>query len=404
MNKTKTSIKLAAAIFCFSFALPLAAKAASGAAPAWEFHAGGELWSPLREKDGVIYFGSDDKKIYALDARTHRPRWAVKTGGSVRSAAAFDDRAVLLASDDGKLYSLDRADGKILWTFDLGDANIERKNASFDKTNWDYLKSSPVLADGVVYIGSGDGHVYAIDAKSGVLRWKTATGERVRATPLVHDGRVYIGSWDKNFYCLNAADGAIVWKYRTEGEIQSSATYANGLIVFGGRDPALFALDQSSGELRWKHRYSDGSWVESTAVLADGTLYVGSSDSNKVSAFDPATGKESWSAATGGWSWATPLIDHGVIYIGALGAPSYKSSDKHLTAPGFFAFEAASGKMLWRRPTDNKKKLLNGYVDGGVFAQPVVVDGNVVVPEVRGTLKAVPLRKLIKSCVPTECR
>ncbi len=392
MNNANIFIKLLTTMICLWSALPLVTQAASGVVPAWEFRAGGALWSPLREKDGIIYFGSDDKKIYALDPKQHRPRWVLETGGSVRSAAAFDEAAVLFASDDGKLYSLDRADGKILWTFDLADGNAERSNSSFDTNNWDYLKSSPVVVSGVVYIGSGDGHVYAIDSKSGALRWKAATGGRVRATPLVHEGRVYVGSWDKHFYCLNAADGVIVWKYQTAAEIQSSATYANGVIVFGGRDPALFALDQNSGKLRWKHSYSDGSWVESTAVLADGKLVVGSSDSKKVSAFDPANGKELWASPTGGWSWATPLIDQGIVYIGALGAPTYPSPDKRPTAPGFFAFDLNSGKLRWQHQTLHGKQRLNGYVNGGVVAQALVFDGKLIVADVRGMLKAIPIK------------
>ena len=55
-----------------------------------------------------------------------------------------------------------------------------------------------------VYFGSGDHHVYAVDAGSGALRWKFETGNVVHASPAVADGVVYIGSWDRNLYALNA--------------------------------------------------------------------------------------------------------------------------------------------------------------------------------------------------------
>ena len=55
---------------------------------------------------------------------------------------------------------------------------------------WDYLTSSPAVANGVAYWGSGDGHVYAVDAEAGGELWRFATGGRVRSTPAVVDGGV----------------------------------------------------------------------------------------------------------------------------------------------------------------------------------------------------------------------
>ena len=61
---------------------------------------------------------------------------------------------------------------------------------------YDVFLSSPVVADGTVWFGSGDGHVYALDAATGALRWKFATGGVVHASPALADGTLYVGSWD----------------------------------------------------------------------------------------------------------------------------------------------------------------------------------------------------------------
>ena len=80
---------------------------------------------------------------------------------------------------------------------------------------FDVFLSSPAIANGIVYVGSGDQHVYALDAATGALRWSFATGDVVHASPAIADGVVYVGSWDRNVYALDAATGRERWKYTT---------------------------------------------------------------------------------------------------------------------------------------------------------------------------------------------
>ena len=77
-------------------------------------------------------------------------------------------------------------------------------------------QSSPVVANGVVYVGSIDGNLYALNAGTGALLWKYTTGSAVDSSPAVANGVVYVGSDDNNLYALNASTGALLWKYMTE--------------------------------------------------------------------------------------------------------------------------------------------------------------------------------------------
>ena len=65
------------------------------------------------------------------------------------------------------------------------------------------VDSSPALSDGVVYFGSYDYHLYAVDAKTGKEKWKFKTGDGVSSSPAVVDGVVYFGSWDNHLYALD---------------------------------------------------------------------------------------------------------------------------------------------------------------------------------------------------------
>jgi outer membrane protein assembly factor BamB len=73
------------------------------------------------------------------------------------------------------------------------------------------IRATPIVYDGVVYVGSGDGYFYAIDAKTGVLRWRRATGGAVVSTAAAGAGSLYFASRDGRVYSVRATDGALIW-------------------------------------------------------------------------------------------------------------------------------------------------------------------------------------------------
>jgi outer membrane protein assembly factor BamB len=77
------------------------------------------------------------------------------------------------------------------------------------------LGSSPAVVNGVVYSGSFDGNVYALNATTGAKLWTFTTGSAVLSSPAVANGVVYIGSDDFNVYALNATTGAKLWSFAT---------------------------------------------------------------------------------------------------------------------------------------------------------------------------------------------
>src|SRR3954470_1857551 len=73
------------------------------------------------------------------------------------------------------------------------------------------VMASPAIADGVVFVGSSDGLLYALDEETGALRWKVETGGPVVSSATVTKGVVYFGSYDGNVYALAADTGAVRW-------------------------------------------------------------------------------------------------------------------------------------------------------------------------------------------------
>ena len=63
--------------------------------------------------------------------------------------------------------------------------------------------SSPAVANGVVYVGSEDYKLYALDVVTGARKWSYATGSFIESSPAVANGMVYIVSSDHNVYAFH---------------------------------------------------------------------------------------------------------------------------------------------------------------------------------------------------------
>jgi outer membrane protein assembly factor BamB len=351
----------------------------------WTYEVGAELWAPLELEGGVLYFGDDSGTFRPLDVTTREPLWEFSAGGRIRSGAEIVNGTVLFASDDGSLYALDRQGGDELWRFDLGSSGLERRlPATEPPYEYDYLHSSPTHDDGVVYVGSADGDLYAVDLETGQERWRFAAAERVRSSPTVAGATVYFGSWDGHVYAVSTATGDEVWRFDTQGPVQGTPAVGDGRVIVGSRSSRVFGLNAESGAVEWTLVHEDGSWVESSPVLADGVVYIGSSDALKLFALEASSGRELWHFKTGGWTWSTPAVAGHSVYIGGISAFPYYFEGVDLEA-GLYAVDRRTGEERWRLTPEP----IEGYVTGGVFSTPVIADAVVYVGGLDGTVYAI---------------
>lgn len=299
----------------------------------WRYHTDGRVIASPAVADGTVFIGSTDRYLYAIDERTGKAKWKFKTGARICSTAAAADGVVYFESYDGNLYAVDAASGAQRWKFATkGERRFAAPHlhgmlpaAESMPDPFDYYLSSPAIWHGQLYFGSGDGNVYALDAKTGALKWNFATGNVVHASPAIADGVLYIGSWDHFFYALDANTGALKWKFRTgedneihnqEG-IQSSAVVAGNLVYFGCRDAHLYALNAKTGALAWSYN-NDGNWVIGSPAVSRGIVYWATSDSGLFHATDAVTGKDRFVLDFKHWPmFSSPAAVDGVVLIGS---------------------------------------------------------------------------------------
>lgn len=299
----------------------------------WKFKTSGKIFSSPAIYNGFAFIGSEDKHLYAIDITTGRQKWKFATGGAVHSSPAVYKDVVYFGSFDGYYYAVDINTGKEKWKFKTGGEKWIGSNGYWGmkpadlymEDPWDCLLSSPVIdvqdKDPTLYFGSSDGHVYAVNANDGSLRWKFATKGSIHTSPALYNGTIYIGSWDTYLYAIDARTGKEQWKFKTGSEpinmsgIQASPTVVDDVVYFGARDAHLYALKANTGELVWKY-FADNSWIIGTAAIKDGVLYVGTSDSFLFLALDANTGKEKFRFKANGYIFSSPAIAGSTAYFG----------------------------------------------------------------------------------------
>lgn len=261
--------------------------------------------------------------------------WNYTTGFPVYSSPAVVDGTVFVGSWDGKVYALDARTGEEVWTFDTGTA----------------ISSSPAVHHSVVFVGAGDGMVYSLDGRAGYEEWKYETGASISSSPAVAGGIVYIGSDDHFVYALNETTGALVWKVDTGQIVDSSPVVVDGVVYIGSDDWNVYALDAATGTEVW--RFATEGEVDGTPAVVDGTLYIGSYDNN-VYALDARTGAEIWRSDVESDIVGAVAVADGRVYVGSDGNEAV-------------ALDARTGKRLWRFVTESLTSSSPAVADGVVY-------------------------------------
>ena len=313
----------------------------------WTVQTGDKVYSSPLVDGGVVYIGSNDRYLYALDAETGAQRWRYATEGSVTSSPRIADGTIFVGGQDGFLHAVDARTGERRWASDTGGP----------------VHSSPAVAGGMVVVGSRSNTLFGFDVRSGAEAWKFVRGDWFNSSPTIVDGTVYVGCRDHNVYGLDVLTGEQKWQYTTSSTVDSSPRVVGSSVYIGGDDGKVRSLGAQTGKWVWDFTAQKG--IVSTPTVAGGVLYVGSDD-GRLYALEADTGRPRWSYPTAGGIRSTPLVVDGLVVVG--------SHDRFL-----HAVDAGTGQVRWRF-------LAAGPIDD---SSPAAADGLIYVGTLAGTVHAV---------------
>ena len=205
--------------------------------------------------DGILYIGSYDNNLYALQAATGEFVWKYATDGGVVSRPAFYEGNIYFGSEDKRLHCISARSGKVVWTY---------------QTNGP-IRSSPVVSDGHIFIGSDDAFLHVVNALSGRRAWRVDAGAPVRSTPCIHIDNVYFGNEVGDLFCVNLG-GNTRWRFKAKRAITSSPVYSDGVVFAGSVDTMLYALDAKTGYILWRFRMSRAT-ISTPCIFENYHLY-----------------------------------------------------------------------------------------------------------------------------------
>ena len=327
----------------------------------WTFQTEGAIQSSPAVVNGIVYFGSRDAKLYALDSATGDKLWEYQADSWVETPPAVVDGIVYFGSNDGFLYTLDAATGQLLWSFETPYP----------------VKTGPAVADGIVYFGSGNSNLYALEAATGRKLWQYEAESRVEAAPVVNNGIVYFSS-GSFLYALDAHGGRMRLNFESYHLISSSPAVSDSTVYFGNTDGILYAIDGYARNWFMEHELKPywislwllglapepqpqsgsiwgielGDTIYSSPAVVNGIAYLGVD--NNIMAVDVNTQETLWSLATGDQIKSSPTLVGNTLYIG--------SNDGR-----FYAVDAATGQELWSIATEGPVASSAALADGILY-------------------------------------
>jgi eukaryotic-like serine/threonine-protein kinase len=278
--------------------------------------------------------------VVALDLATGRRVWHAPMLGDANGALAIEDR-VVATSDDGHVRALDIRTGKERW-----------KQKGEGK-----MYSHPLGLGDRVIVGDELGYVRAFALSDGKPLWQVQLSGAIRGGASSDGKQIYAVSQGGDAIALRP-DGKPVWRVTVDrppwegrGKNQPVEAYSppvvsgDSLFVPFSRDtyysdqPGVLALDKRTGRVRWRAK-GPGDWgnVRTTPVLVGGLLIWGEPYSGDVAAVHANTGRMAYRATIGPCyfpQWASPAAAGDVVYL-----PRFDGS--------LYALRAASGKVLWQ--------------------------------------------------------
>lgn len=301
--------------------------------------------SPVVDQQGLVYFGAKDGNVYALRAPKRGIMgelvWSLNLGTTIQTSPALTpDGTLVIGADDWAYYGIAPPRGgtgpRVKWRF---------------QTQGTLITSPAVDADGTVFVASMDGKIYALeppkDAGQPVkVRWSFSSGARddkggfENAPAIDNQGTLYMGGNDGIFYALDSKTGKVKWTfdgvarsgYRTYAIFSSAAIGPDRTVYFGGKNGTLYAIREQSGffhsgpQVLWEYKLGPG--IQSGPLLAaDGSVYIGDERGTFHAVRPPASGESAtatWKFSTKGTLISSPaLAADGTLYEGSMDGKLY---------------------------------------------------------------------------------
>lgn len=241
--------------------------------PVWRFQTGQAIYSAAVINKGRVVITSTDSCIYCLNEQNGLLQWRFQTTAPLVSVPALEKRRIYVGASDGKFRCLNLKTGKLIWEYDGVPGYVEAK---------------PCIYQNLVIFGAWDEHLYALDKKTGRMRWKWADGLRgilyspAAVCPVATMDKVFIAAPDRYLSCISTAAGSTLWRSKQFKVRETIGISEDQSVVFARTMwDTVIAIDPAAERLQplWVANAGYGYDIDpSMPVEKEGTLFFGTKD------------------------------------------------------------------------------------------------------------------------------
>jgi len=286
-------------------------------------------WSGATVHDGVVYVGSKDGRVVAINSSTQSQSWNYTINAAIYTTPIVDGDLVYVGTYSGQVLALN--------TTARSQQDFTSLQKRYGEWEWDCpidnAKSNAIVADllvsdDAIYVSSSNGRVYSLGKEFGDLNWESKILDekhgKLWTSPVIQDDTIYVSTFDGHIYALSLETGDLLdWSFKSEAGFASSPVIYGDTIFLGSFDRHLYAVKIGSDVPMWKFPQEK-----------------------------PA----------GNWFWASPIVNEGIVYAGCLDGKLY-------------AIEAKTGEELWEFDAKNP-----------IVSSPVLMDNLLIVTDESGTV------------------
>jgi outer membrane protein assembly factor BamB len=305
-------------------------------------------WSGTAFRDGIIYAGSRDGRVVAINSSTQSPQWDYSINTAIYTTPRVDGDLVYVGTYSGKVLALNTL---------ARSENLTFPQKKYGEWEWDCpidnAKNNAIVADllvneDTIYVSSSNGRVYSLDREFGDLNWESKVLDekhgKLWTSPVIQGDALYVSTFDGHIYALSVETGELLdWSFESQAGFAPSPVIDEDTIYVGSFDRHLYAIKLGGDVPMWE--------------------------------FPPEK-------PAGNWFWASPIVNKGIVYAGCLDGKLY-------------AIEAETGGKVWE-------------FDAGepIVSSPVLMDNLLIVTDESGTVyvfdlsaelrdEAVPLKTIL---------
>lgn len=282
----------------------------------WERDLGGPVSSvPVLTADEAgetLFVGTDNGELFAFDPETVTERWRYATDGRIRNAAVVVDGVVYIVNSRDQVLALDARTGKWRWQYEQ---ELQTDFTVHGHAGLTFTRASDPEADegGRVFACFDNGKVAALSAGSGEALWLASVASPdggnfvdCDTTPLLDDdsARIFVAGQSTGVYALGRDDGTVKWQFPAQG-VGAIADGPGGVLVAVSSLEGIIALDREGRSL-WRTQLDPGSL--GTPLVVGDSLLLTHVESGLV-VLDIPTGQLLGLVPTGSGMSSTPVFD-----------------------------------------------------------------------------------------------